>query len=141
MPTLVITRMPGSIVDGFRPYEVLVDGIDRGRVSVNGQLSVDIEPGVHSVRFRMGFYSSLPVMLHISYGETSVACRSTSRRLLGLLALFAPHTWIMTSVREHSDLPRSLSQPRAVARKRSAKDTAFGRCLPKALLPRYRLAR
>ena len=141
MPTLAITRLPGSIVDSFRPYEVLVDGVSRGCVSESGKLSIDIEPGVHAVRFRMGFYSSLPVMVHVSYGETSVACRSTNRRLFGLLSLFAPHKWIVTSVREYSDLPRSLPQRRAATRKMAAEAIVFGPYLPKAFLVRHRLAR
>ncbi len=141
MSTLVIARTSGSIADSFRPYEVLVDGIRRGCVSVNETLPLSVEPGIHSVRFGIDFYSSLPVMVHASEGETSITCRSTTRRLFGLLSLFAPSTWIMTSVREYSDLPRPLPKPAAAARRGHAEAGVFGPYLPKAFLRRYRMAR
>ena len=141
MSTLVISRTRGSVVDRFRPYEVLIDGVSRGRVSVNERLSITIEPGAHTVRFRMDFYGSLPVMVHVTDGETSVVCRSSTRRLFGLLALFTPESWIMTSVIEYSHLPRPLPQPRAAMRKRPSELGVSGPHLPKAFLNRYRLAR
>ncbi len=141
MSTLLIARTSGSIADSFRPYQVFVDGIRRGCVSVNETLLISVEPGIHSVRFGIDFYSSLPLMVHASEGETSITCRSTTRRLFGLLSLFTPNTWIMTLVREYSDLPRSLPQPRAAMRKASAEAIVFGPYLPKAFLHRYRLAR
>ena len=140
MSTLVIARTSGSIADSFRPYEVLVDGIRRGCVSVNETLPISVEPGIHTVRFGIDFYSSLPLMVHASEGETSITCRSTTRRLFGLLSLFAPSTWIMTSVREYSDLPRPLSKPVAATRKGHAEARVFGPYLPKAYLRRYRVA-
>jgi len=83
MSTLLIARTSGSIADSFRPYQVFVDGIRRGCVSVNETLLISVEPGIHSVRFGIDFYSSLPLMVHASEGETSITCRSTTRRLFG----------------------------------------------------------
>ena len=108
---------------------------------MNGTLPISVEPGVHTVRFGIDFFGSWPVMVHASEGETSITCRSTTRRLFGLLSLFAPNTWIMTSVREYSDLPRSLPKPTAATRKGRAAAGVFGPYLPKAFLRRYRVAR
>jgi hypothetical protein len=117
MSTLVIARTSGSIGDSFRPYEVLVDGIRRGSISVNEKLLISVEPGIHTVKFCIDFYSSLPLMVHTSEGETSITCRSTTGRLFGLLSLFSPHTWVVTSVKEYSNLPRSLPKPTAATEK------------------------
>ena len=81
------------------PYDVVVDGTRVGSVEMNGTITIEIEPGLHTVRVRSGRNSSAARTFQAGEGET-VAYRCTGKRFLPIfLASFLIPRLSLTLVR------------------------------------------
>jgi PAS domain S-box-containing protein len=100
MPQIVIEREEGSLADRFRPYKVIIDGHYRGTIRNKEKWAFAVPAGTHTVSFRIDYYCSPPLKV-VVVNRTRLMCRSSVAHAFGLMALFAPSSWI--SVREEDE--------------------------------------
>ncbi len=102
MAQIVVERTEGSLADRFRPYKVEIDGVVRGRLGSSEAQAFEVPMGIHTVRFRIDFYSSPPIKVAV-LATTRLICRSSVAHAFGLIAFLSPSSWIQ--VREEDSLP------------------------------------
>jgi EAL domain-containing protein (putative c-di-GMP-specific phosphodiesterase class I) len=100
MPQIVIEREEGSLADRLRPYKVIIDGHYRGTIRNKEKWAFAVPAGTHTVSFRIDYYCSPPLKV-VVVNRTRLMCRSSVAHAFGLMALFAPSSWI--SVREEDE--------------------------------------
>ncbi len=100
MATLKLTHKAVGAEVRRDAYEVFVDGVRVGLVTMNGTAEFAVEPGSHTVQIRDGRKSSSPEEFEAADGAT-VAFRCTGKRFLPIfLASFVVPSLALKLVRE-----------------------------------------
>lgn len=66
--TLIVVRPRGSLLDRARTYEILVDGVAKGRLRAGRELALAVAPGAHTVQARRGTTAGPQVRVHVGPG-------------------------------------------------------------------------
>lgn len=68
------------LADAWRAYNVVVDGQERGTIRNGGSLSLELDPGHHTVLLRIDWCSSRPLEIDLDSGErVRLVCRPNAK--------------------------------------------------------------
>ncbi len=100
---------PGSWwQDRYRAYQVHLDGKIVGQISQDGELCVDISPGVHQLQLKIDWCSSPMISFEASEGSrTEIACGPNGHPMLALVyvtLLINDYIWVKPAAREADGL-------------------------------------
>jgi hypothetical protein len=81
-----VRRGPQRYPDALRSYAVVLDGNPVGKVARGESITVDTEPGTHSLRMKIDWARSRDLELVLTDGQTiAVECWPSAGLLMGLL--------------------------------------------------------
>ena len=66
--TLIVVRPRGPLMERARTYEILVDGVAKGRLRAGRELALALAPGAHTVQARRGTVLGEEVRVHLGPG-------------------------------------------------------------------------
>ena len=89
-----VDREPGSWVDRFRAFEVVIDGSRVGALRRGESETFPITPGVHNVEMKISWFASPPLTVDVSTGETVWLRCWPAAGLRAVLPWYRPDRWI-----------------------------------------------
>lgn len=80
--------------DRLRVYQIIIDGVSRGKISQKQSVELDVSPGTHQVQLKIDWCRS-PTLDVLVEGEVRLGCKSNVNTRSGLLApIFQKDNWI-----------------------------------------------
>ena len=67
--TIVLSRARGGYRDMFRPYLVLIDDIEIGRIKRGQTLRFDVPAGAHRLQLKIDWCTSAPLIAEVEAGQ------------------------------------------------------------------------
>lgn len=68
-PARIVFHRPLRWGNAARSYQLKIDGVPCGRLRVGGELTVEVEPGVHTAEAKVDFSASRPLEFTVRPGE------------------------------------------------------------------------